>query len=391
MTPVARYTLAGATRLRPWATALLLAVTLAHRAQAQGTLTGQGFGYPLGGLSARALANGAGGEFDGQSARNPAAVVTGLRAGLFLQYDPEFRQVSSGGATDNNVVPRFAALGVLFRAGEKGAVSVSTHSLLDRTWSTQVRSGQRLGPDSVLFTETNRSSGAINETRLSYGYAPFQGKLAIGAAFHLITGENRLTLRREFDDSLRYGTLSRGLTIAYSGTGFSTGAIFRPVTWFSVAASARRGAGLELRVEDTLKTSASVPNRVGVAARFDGIPGVSLMASADRNSWSRLNGLGTAAAAARDAWEYGVGADLSAARSTRLVNWVYSVGYRSRELPFAAAGAAVDERLLSGGISAPLAAGRATVDITGIRATRQSTGGVSERAWQVSVGLTVRP
>lgn len=378
-------------RPAPWVAALLLAAIVAPRAAAQGTLTGQGFGYPLGGLSARSLANGAGGEFDGQSARNPAAVVTGLRAGLFLQYDPEFREVTAGASTDNNVVPRFAALGVLFRAGEKGAVSISTHSLLDRTWSTRVRSGQRLGPDSVLFTETNRSSGAINETRLSYGYAPFQGKLAIGAAFHLITGENRLTLRREFDDSLRYGTLSRGLTIAYSGTGFSTGAIYRPVTWFSVAASARRGAGLELRVEDTLKTSASVPNRLGVAARFDAIPGVSLMASADRNTWSRLNGLGSVAADARDAWEYGVGADFSAARSTRLVNWVYSVGYRTRELPFAAAGAPVDERLLSGGVSAPLAGGRATVDITGIRATRQAAGAVGERAWQVSVGLTVRP
>jgi hypothetical protein len=60
-------------------------------------------------------------------------------------------------------------------------------------------------------------------------------------------------------------------------------------------------------------------------------------------------------------------------------------------LPFAAAGSPVDERLLSGGLSAPLAGGRATVDITGVRATRQASGSVSERAWQLSVGLTVRP
>ncbi len=358
---------------------------------AQGTLTGQGFGYPMGGLSARSKANGAGGEFDGQSARNPAAVVTGLRTGLYFQYDPEFRQVQQGAQTDNNVVPRFAALGILFAAGERGAVSLSTHSLLDRTWSTQIRSGQRLGSDSVLFTETNRSSGAINETRLTYAYAPFAGKVAIGAAFHLLTGENRLRLRRQFDDSLRYGTLDREITLAYSGSGFSAGAILRPVTWFSLAASARRGAGIELRVEDTLKTSASVPNRIGFAARFDAIPGVSLMASADRASWSRLNGLGSAAASARDAWEYGVGADFSAARSQRVVNWVYSVGYRTRELPFAAAGNPVDERLLSGGLSAPIGGGRASVDLAVLRATRQASGSVAERAWQLSVGLTVRP
>ncbi len=377
--------------MRRFMTVVLLGGVMVAPLPAQGTLTGQGFGYPMGGLSARARANGAGGEFDGQSARNPAAVVTGLRSGLYFQYDPEFRQVTQGAGTDNTVVPRFAALGILLPIGTRGAVSLSTHSLLDRSWSTRVRSGQRLGTDSVLFTETNRSSGAINETRLSYGFAPFSGKLALGAAYHLVTGENRLTLRRQFDDSLRYGTLDRGLTLAYSGSGFSAGAILRPVTWFSVAASARRGAGIDLRVEDTLKTSASVPNRLGFAARIDAIPGVSLMASADRATWSRLNGLGSNLATARDAWEYGVGADFSAARSQRVVNWVYSLGYRTRELPFAAAGSPVDERLLSGGLSAPLAGGRATVDITGVRATRQASGSVSERAWQLSVGLTVRP
>ena len=66
-------------------------------AGAQGTLSGQGFGYPLGGLSARSLANGgAGGEFDPRSARNPASIALGPRSGLSFQYDPEFRSVEQG-------------------------------------------------------------------------------------------------------------------------------------------------------------------------------------------------------------------------------------------------------------------------------------------------------
>ena len=361
-------------------------------AVAQGTLSGQGFGYPLGGLSARALASGgAGGEFDPRSARNPAAVVLGQRSGLFFQYDPEFRSVAQGTQQDRTVTPRFAAIGVIFPVGARYAIGLSSHSLLDRTWATRIRSGARLGSDSVLFTETNRSSGGLNETRVTFGFAPLNGKISFGAAMHLVTGENRLTLRREFDDSLRYGTLLRNLTLAYSGTGVSAGVVVKPVKWFSAAMSARQGGSLNLRVVDTLRTKANVPDRLGFAARFDAIPGVSLLAAADKTTWSNLNGLGSSLADGRDVWEYAVGAEFSAQRARRVSNWVYSVGYRTRDLPFAASGATVSERLWSGGISAPLAAERATMDLALQRANRVAAGAVSERAWLLSVGLTLRP
>jgi hypothetical protein len=383
---------AGARRCAPWAALLLLLSVVPGVSVAQGTLSGQGFGYPLGGLSTRAVASGgAGAEFDGFSARNPAAIALGYRTGLHFQYDPEFRQVDQGTQRDRTVTPRFAALGVVFPVRTRGAIGLSTHSLLDRTWATQIRSGQRLGSDSVEYTETNRSSGALNETRLSVGFAPLDGKIAIGGAFHLVTGENRLTLRREFDDSLRYGTLLRTLTLAYSGTGVSGGVIVRPVSWFSLAASARQGGTISLRVVDTLRTRAKVPNRMGFAARLDAIPGVSLLGSADKVSWSRMNGLGSTQADAQDAWEYAVGADFSATRSRRGASWVYSAGYRTRDLPFSALGAPVSERLLTGGLSAPVSGGRATMDLAVQRATREAAGSTSERAWLVSVGLTVRP
>ena len=370
----------------------VLGLVVAASASAQGTLTGQGFGYPLGGLSARALAlGGAAGEFDPRSARNPAAITQGLRMGLYFQYDPEFRQVESATATDNTVVPRFATFGLIFPVKQTMAISLSTHSLLDRTWATSIRSGQRLGLDSVLFTETNRSSGAINETRLSFGWQHASGKVSLGVAGLVVTGENRLNLRREFDDSLRYGTLNRSLTLAYSGSGVSAGVLLQPVKWFSLAGSLRQGAGINLRIEDTLKTSASVPNRLGFAARLDALPGVSLMAPADKATWSRLNGLGSAQADARDAWEYGLGVEFFSTRARRITDWTYSAGYRTRELPFAAGGSGVDERLVSGGVSIPVARGRSSLDLAGLRVTREATGQVAERAWQLSVGVTVRP
>ena len=381
--------------MRPPALSVIAGVVLGAlpaASVAQGTLSGQGFGYPMGGLSARALASGgAGGEFDPRSARNPAAVALGLRSGLFFQYDPEFREVSRGSSSDRTVTPRFAALGIIFPVRGGAAIGVSTHALLDRTWATRVRSGERLGTDSVLFTETNRSSGGLNETRVSFAWTPVSGKLVVGAALHLVTGENRLTLRRQFDDSLRYGTLLRSLTLAYTGTGASAGVVATPVRWLSLAASARQGGTLRLRVVDTLRTTADVPNRFGFSARLDAIPGMALMASADRTSWSSLNGLGSVQADGHDAWEYGVGADFTAQRSRRTSTWVYSAGFRTRELPFAASGATVRERLLTGGLSAPLAGGRATMDLALQRASREAAGAVDERAWLLSVGLTLRP
>jgi hypothetical protein len=171
----------------------------------------------------------------------------------------------------------------------------------------------------------------------------------------------------------------------------SAGVVVRPVSWFSLAASARQGGNLDLRVVDTLRSSANVPNRVGFAARLEAIPGVSLMASADRTGWSSLNGLGSSAADGRDAWEYAVGADFSSQRSRGITSRVFSAGYRTRDLPFAAAGATVHERLLSGGVSTPISGGRATIDLSVQRASREAAGSTSERAWLASLGLTVRP
>ena len=366
---------------------MLLLVT--QGAAAQGTLSTQGFGYPLGGLSARAAAvGGALAEFDARSSRNPAA-VTSQRPGLYLQYDPEFREVKSGANRDRTVTPRFSGFGISFKLGEQGALGLSTHSFLDRTFTTSVRSGQRLGPDSVSFTETFGSSGAINDSRVSIAWN-LGSRVSVGGAFHAYTGENRLNLRREFDDSLRYGTLIRDLTLAYSGHALSAGVIVRPVRWLSAAASIRRGGSLKLRVVDTLRSSADVPDRIGFAAKLDAIPGVSLIASADRTSWSSLNGLGSTLANAQDGWEYSVGADLSGQR-TRTTPWVYSVGYRTRDLPFAAAGSLVTEKSITGGVSVPIAGPRASVDVAVQRALRDAKLNVTERAWLLSVGFTVRP
>jgi len=359
-------------------------------ARAQGTLSTQGFGYPIGGLSTRAAASGGSlAEFDHLSSRNPASVAGWGRSGLYFQYDPELRTLQSGDLTDRTTTARFGTIGAGFALGPRWTIGVSSHSFLDRSWTTSVRSGQRLGDDSVSFTERFSSRGGIGDKRLAVAFRPF-ARLTVGGGLHLYSGENRLNLVREFDDSVRYGTLDRDVTLSYTGTGASAGVVVTPFRWLALAGSVRQGGTMRLRVVDTLRSEAKVPSRYGGAVRLDVIPGITLMGSADRSEWSRLNGLGSAQAAARDGWDFGAGAEFAGQR-TRNASWVYSLGFRQRDLPFSANGAAVTERSLTGGMSLPLAGPRGTIDLALQRATREAAGAASERAWLVSVGLSVRP
>jgi hypothetical protein len=296
--------------------------------------------------------------------------------------------VTRGDFTDRTVTPRFSAAILAFPFKSRGMFGLSTHSFLDRTWATEIRSGQRLGPDSVGYLERVTSSGAINDTRLSYAHGG--PRFAVGVGLHIFTGENRLSLRREFDDSLRYRTLTRSLSLSYAGRGFSAGVVGQPVRWLSLGASVRKGGKLNLRVVDTLRASADVPDRFGFSIRVDAVAGLSLLASADRTRWSNLTGLGSVSSRGIDSWEYGVGAEFAGQR-TRNTSWIYSAGYRARDLPFEAAGSLVSERLLTAGLGVPLAGPRATLDLAAQRAKRSAPGSTRENAWLISVGLTVRP
>ena len=386
-----RRTWAGrAARAARGAVAVAALSALPRAAHGQGALSTQGFGYPLGGLSTRAAATGGAlAEFDHLSSRNPASVAGWGRSGLYVQYDPELRTLQSGDLTDRTTTARFGTLGAGFTIGERWALGVSSHSFLDRSWSTSVRSGQRLGDDSVSFTERFSSRGGIGDKRLAVAYRLLP-RLTVGGGLHLYSGENRLNLVRQFDDSVRYGTLDRDVTLSYTGTGASAGVVFVPFRWLALAGSVRQGGTMRLRVVDTVRTEAKVPSRYGGAIRLDVIPGLTLLGSADRSEWSRMNGLGSAQASARDAWDYGAGAEFAGQR-TRNAAWVYSLGFRQRDLPFSANGAVVSERSLTGGVSLPLAGPRGTVDVALQRATREAAGAVSERAWLVSVGFSVRP
>lgn len=369
---------------------LLLAVVWAAPLSAQGSVSIQGFGYPSGGLSTRAAgAGGAFAEFDFATTRNPSSLLGWGRGGVYLQYDPEFRSVHAPTGSEDAIIARFPLTMAALQVGSRGIAAASFSTLLDRTWATRVRGGQILGPDSVGYLETVESTGAINDLRLALAYS-ISDALSVGVGVHGVTGGNRMRLVRTFDDSLKYGTLVRGLTLSYLGNALSLGATWRPSRFLAVAASARFGGNLDLRIGDTLAASANVPGRMGFSVRYDGLPGASVAFTAEQTNWSDMARLSETSLVVHDVWEYGAGAELSGPR-IRGVPTLISLGYRRRDLPFSIGSAEVPERFLSAALGLPLVGPRAIFDIGMQRASRGEINGVRETAIILSFGLTIRP
>ena len=359
-------------------------------ALAQGTVSTQGFGYPPGGLSTRAEAAGGGfAEFDFNTPRNPSSPLGWGRGGLYFQYEPEFRTVTNGPTTDNTMTARFPLWMAGLQMGSRAMGTITASTLLDRTWATSVRGGQILGPDSVGYTERVESNGGINDVRLAVAYS-VNPTFSFGVGIHGFTGENRLSLRRQYDDSLRFGTLTRALTISYLGSAFSGGATWRPHRQIAVAASARTGGSLDVSVADTAIAHGHMPTRFGAGIRFDGLPGASLGISVDRTEWSALDELlQSQSLHATDTWDIGAGLEMAGPKM-RNVPVLFYLGYRQRDLPFYVQEVA-KERFYTGGAGVPIAGPRVVFDLAVQRATRGPVDGVSENAWIFSMGFTVRP
>jgi hypothetical protein len=393
------------------AIALPLAAT---SARAQGSFSGQGFGYPPGQLSTRSLSTGGAlAEFDPQSTVNPQALSDWGPAGIYFQYEPEFRTVSFKGLSDQTTTSRFPVAAAALPVGAGRFVfGVSASTFLDRTWTTRSVGQDSVAGTPVTVIERFATQGAINDLRFAGAYEPFRS-LRFGVGIHVYTGRNRVALSDAFiptdsaADSVDLAAATTGVELGYSGTAISGGFEWRPVRALALAASGRRGSTLRLDSAETEIARARVPDRWGVGLRFDGVKGAVLAARVDWEGWSSLTDLAPSRGTppqslpASDTYEYGIGADLVGPRIGSSVIGL-RLGARLRDLPFGARAIplldlpeakTVREVAYSGGLGIPLAQNRAMVDLGVQYADRSASGrpDVKEHAWTLSFGLRVRP
>jgi hypothetical protein len=373
----------------------LAIVVAASSAGAQGTLSTQGFGFPPGEFSSRALATGGGlAQLDPQSPINPATISSAGDPLLFLQYEPEFRRITLGGETQKTRTSRFPLAIASVPVRSKTTVSASVSTLLDRSWETQTTRDQPVAGDVASVTEHVRSIGAINDVRLAVGYAA-NTFLQFGVGAHVFTGRNQLEFQQTFPDSLHFVSVNQTTTLDYTGLGISAGVILHPSSAVAIAVSGRKGGDLKAHVADTVVATAKIPDRYGAAIAYAGFAGANLSFQVNRDLWSSINGLGSEDARAVDAWDIGGGVE---GTGPRLLDRVLLVrlGARYRTLPFVAAGSEVRELSFAGGLGIQFSRNRAAFDATLQHSSRspQSGGTLSdarERAFTLSFGLRVRP
>jgi hypothetical protein len=362
---------------------------------AQGALSTQGFGYPPGQFSSRALGTGGGlAPFDPQSTVNPASAAISGDPVLFLQYEPEFRRLTSGNVTQHTTTSRFPLAVASVPVGSQGTIALSVSTLLDRSWETTTTRDQIVAGTPATTTEVVKSIGAINDVRLVGGWA--NSRVQIGVGGHVFTGQNRLYFTQTFPDSLHFVGVNQLSSLDYTGFAVSGGVIIHPSSVFALALSGRKGGNLRARSSDTLVASAKIPDRYGAGIFFSGIPGATVSAQISRDRWSALNGLGSTDADATDAWDSGVGIEATGPRLFERVV-LLRLGARYRTLPFPAGGAQVREVAFAGGLGAQFSRNRASLDVTLQSASRSapdasgSVGDIRERAYTLSFGLRVRP
>jgi hypothetical protein len=338
---------------------------------------------------------GAFGELDPQSPVNPSSLVGVRRTVVFAEYAPEFRRVSGTEASEQSTLIRFPLLGAILPYSQRGVLSLSAATMLDRSWATRLSGEQVFGDETVEYSDEYIVTGALNDVRVASSWA-LGPSLAVGIGAHVITGENQLDIFRTFADTALLGFGQR-TTVGYTGFAASGGISWWPSRALQIGASGRAGGGLRAFVDDSTIARASVPSRASVGAQYAGVAGTVFGARVSWEGWSSLSGVTPEALPVEDTWDIGIGVETRgpALFATALP---LRVGYRHRGLPFHAAvdgtpgsSVSVTENTFSFGTALHFSAQRATIDLTALRSSRSGHPTVSERGWGVNVGLTVRP
>ncbi len=357
--------------------------------EAQGALSAQGFGYPTGGLSARALGTaGATGEFDLLSARNPASIAEMGGSILSVQGEPEFRTVKFGDVSEKSTLERIPLVAAGLRI-KKLAVLFSASSFLDRSFATESPGSVLIGGASVATSDRFEARGAMTELRASVGWS--WKDLSIGGALVAVTGQHTVSRRRTFPDTLRFGGVIDSTRIGFEGLGAALGVNWRATRDLLVGASWKVGGALKAVRADSAVSEANVPGRLGLGVLYQGIAGTVLAASVEQIEWSAMNGLGSESATAQDATNWAVGVEFVGGQLRRApVLW--RAGYGKRDLPFLLRDLPVSETAFHGGVGVPLAGELATLDLALQRSLRRVQGDAAqEDAWSFTAGLTIRP
>ena len=364
------------------------AIVAPATASAQNSIFGiRGTGFPGRQVSARARALGdAWGPFDRTSTVNPATIATFTSLGVSATGGTTRRRYSIDETDVSGLVETRFPHAVL--GGRVGglpvsfAVSFSTYA--ERSWAITRTDTVSINNAPVAVVDSIASDGGIVDARAALGWRISAG-FQVGAAFHLINGSTRVTARREFVDR-EFGTFLEESNVNFRGIGVSVG--FRAVLAqqrLQLAGAARFDNNLKSTVE-----SSNAQTTTDLPASVNG--GVSLVMTSQLRwsvagawyGWGQSND--DLAVETFDTWQIGSGFEFGGVTS----RFPLRVGVRYATLPFSPVASQPHEWGFSAGTGTRFASNRGQLNVTIERLLRDGAR-VVERAWHVSVGISIQP
>jgi len=372
---------------------LALAAAAPGAASAQSSQFGvRGLGMPGRPLSARAFSSGgAFAMFDPQSGLNPAALggLAALTAGVGALQD--FRHVENPAGSRSLRETRFPHLSVAGPVGRRpGVVGLSFSSYTSRDFTLASADTVELRGILVPVTDTFTSRGGLSDLRAAGAYRLTENWI-VGGAFHVITGSNRLTSRRTFEDS-SYQAARQRSELSYAGIGASVGVVRHFGTAFSVAATLRSDGHVNVDRDSARVARIDLPYTFGLGLRWRAGPKLELAGQTVARTWSASNSdlLAQGGVGADNTVEVAVGGEYTP-DPKRPGRRPIRFGARYGTLPFLLLpGEQPHEVGVSVGTGLRFAQERAGIDL-GLEHVWRSAGEFSERAFLINIGVTVRP
>jgi hypothetical protein len=371
----------------------ILIIGSAMPLQAQNSVYGvAGLGFPGRLLSARARALGGGvAPFDRQSGINPASTgaFRSLGAGFSVvnsrrNYDALGTNVK--GLTDT----RFPNAVVGANLGRSSySFSIGFSLFAERTYDIATSSQLILRGDTIQADDRVRSDGGISDIRMTLAKR-LGSSTWIGVAGHFVSGSTRSSVEREFSDPF-FEPVSQRETIEYFGKGIAVGFVTVPSEELQLGASLRYDSDLNIETSSGATSNVSLPVHFTAGAVFRPQLAVRWSASFTWRGWGVASDDLTAInlGSSFDTWEFGTGVEIGGAGPGTSPIPI-RVGFRYAQLPFSVTGDQPTEINLSAGTGIRFASERASMDLSVERAIRDGAG-ANEKAWLLTLGLTVRP
>src|SRR5262245_30305912 len=314
--------------------------------------------------------------FDPLSAVSEAAAAGITRITATAAGTSSYLRDDLNGSTGSRRTGRFPLFQVAGTLGHGIAAGGGFTSYLDRSFSVTITDTVTLGGSGQQVTDELTSDGGVTDARLFL--ARRFGRLALGAAYHLLTGSTRVEAVRRFTDTSTYRGVTQTDEIAYHGAGFSASALLS-ISHLWLSGFWRSDTRLTSELQHATIAVNDLPRAYGGAIRIQPAPDVNFAASVIRRTW----------ASASDSNAYNT-TSWSAGGDLRIGGVPLRVGARGGDLPFGPGGKAPRELVVAAGSALTVSQGRAVIDF-GAERLRRTTTGVTETGWTFLVGLTLRP